>query len=375
RGHAGYYLTARAGFRVGSAPSSNEGWKSRFFISYRRGWSFSIEWTSQMVNKLVPTLLVDETELVEILQRILSTSRGVKDMNEAWLAEAGLGPAPRGMFLLSAHCIKADSRSVASPTIGMSASATATESLAEKCPSVDEGLSLRKHKWRETPEHQANAMGSTTRCEVEDRVGAERCFATIMTWLKVAEGEDPLMPRWSVIAGSNQFWIKGPLSGEYLHGALHPTLAKQAYECSSEELMDRASKSTIWLEPLKTKRRRLEEEVGILRSSLDGARNDRARLEGDVLSLIEAVTLLKAELKGEGVKAVAAYKPSRGFESGLEKMGRVSYEFGYWVALERLRGKHPEREVEQDPFVECPEDANVKMNLSQPFDDSSPSEK
>ncbi|RWV92725.1 hypothetical protein GW17_00044870, partial [Ensete ventricosum] len=166
---------------------------------------------------------------------------------------------------------RANSRSVASPTIGVSASTTATESLAKKCPSVDEGLSLRKHRWRETPEHQANAMGSTTRiplgkgkepvvmeeapergytlweqCEVEDRVGAERCFATIMTRLKVAEGEDPLMPRWSVIAGSNQFWIEGPLSGEYLRGALHPTLAKQAYECSSEELMDRASKSVVW---------------------------------------------------------------------------------------------------------------------------------
>ncbi|RWW53823.1 hypothetical protein BHE74_00039641 [Ensete ventricosum] len=94
-----------------------------------------------------------------------------------------------------------------------------------------------------------------------------------------------------------------------------------------------------------------------------------------MLSLIEAVSLLEAELKGEGVKAVAAYKASRGFESGLEKMGRVSYEFGYWLALERLRGKHPKIEVEQDPFAECPEDANIKMDLSQPFDDSSPSEK
>ncbi|RRT57604.1 hypothetical protein B296_00004670 [Ensete ventricosum] len=77
-------------------------------------------------------------------------------------------------------------------------------------------------------------------------------------------------------------------------------------------------------------------------SILDEARNDRARLEGDVLSLTKAVALLKVELKAEGPKAVAAYKASRGFESGLEKMGRVIYEFRYQVAFEWFREKHLE---------------------------------
>ncbi|RRT55078.1 hypothetical protein B296_00048723 [Ensete ventricosum] len=69
---------------------------------------------------------------------------------------------------------------------------------------------------------------------------------------------------------------------------------------------------------------------------LDGAQNDRARLEGDVLSLTEAAALLKVELKAEGQNAVATHKASRRFESSLEKMGRVSYEFRYRVTLERL---------------------------------------
>ncbi|RRT57644.1 hypothetical protein B296_00039141 [Ensete ventricosum] len=42
--------------------------------------------------------------------------------------------------------------------------------------------------------------------------------------------------------------------------------------------------------------------------SLDGAQNDRARLEGDVLSLTKAVTFLEAELKVEGPKAVATWR-------------------------------------------------------------------
>ncbi|RWW39843.1 hypothetical protein BHE74_00054785 [Ensete ventricosum] len=99
RGQAEYYLVAHNGFRVSGAPSNDKGRKSHFFfISYRRGWSFPTEWTSRMVNSSVPVLSIDETELVEILREILSISRGVKDINQAWLVEASLNLAPRGMF-------------------------------------------------------------------------------------------------------------------------------------------------------------------------------------------------------------------------------------------------------------------------------------
>ncbi|RZS23100.1 hypothetical protein BHM03_00055964 [Ensete ventricosum] len=408
---------------------------------------FLTEWTSRTVSSSVPVLSPDETKLVEILRGILSVSRGVKDMNEAYAPATG--------------------------DVGVS--------MTEKRPSSGAGVGLRKRLWKMAAEQPANTSGSTARtsankgkemvepeevpewgytmrelCEVEDRVGADKYFTSIMTRLKCVDSEDPLVPRWSTISGSSPFWIEGPLSGEYLRGALHPTLAKQVYECTSEELMNRASKSAVWvrnvsflrllfsfqtltplclqglhfisalidrvhdagrlvrsqhekiltlravnkelkagvgqdlvaaaewrakeleseiekmrtkMESLRSQRRELELEVGLLRSSLDGARNDRARLEGDVLSLTETITFLEAKLKAEGQKAVATYKASREFESGLEKMGRVSYEFGYRVALERLRGKHPDIIIERDPFAECSEDANVEMDLDQPFND------
>ncbi|RWW73861.1 hypothetical protein BHE74_00018223 [Ensete ventricosum] len=97
RGQIEYYLTARSGFRVGGAPSSNKGCKSRFFfISCCQGWGFPTKWMSRSVDNLVSTLLTDEIELVEVLRGIMSASKGVKDINEAWLAEASLSPAPRG---------------------------------------------------------------------------------------------------------------------------------------------------------------------------------------------------------------------------------------------------------------------------------------
>ncbi|RWW53536.1 hypothetical protein BHE74_00039975 [Ensete ventricosum] len=190
-------------------------------------------------------------------------------------------------------------------TIPSAANAPATVDvgapMVEKRPSTGEGASLRKHPRRTASEQPANASGSTARtpaekgkgvveleeapewgytirelCEVEDRAGSDKYFASIMMRRKCVDSEDPLV--------------------------------------SSNRIL----------------------EARVLDSSLDEVRNDRARLEGEVLSLIEASTFLEVELKGEGSKAVAAYKAYRRFELGLGKMGRVSYEFGYRVALERL---------------------------------------
>ncbi|RRT47570.1 hypothetical protein B296_00029420 [Ensete ventricosum] len=372
RGQARYYLIARNGFHVSSS---------------------------------VLVLSIDEIELVEILRGILSVSRGVKDMNEAWFAKAGLSPAIRDMFFPVAAKQPMD----------------ASGSIARI--SADKGQGMVELE--EVPERGYTMQES---CKVEDRVGVDKYFTSIMTQLKCVDSKDPLVPRWSTISGSSPLWTEGPLYGEYLWGALHPTLAKQVYEYSSEELMNWADKSAIWVrnisflhhlfsfqtltpfylqglhfvsalidrvhdvgrlvqsqhEKILTLRAANKElEVGVdqeliaaveqraklLRANLDGA-----HVEGDVFSMTEAVAFLEAELKTEGQKVVAAYKASRGFKSGLEKMGRVSYEFGYWVALEQLRGKHLDIKIKWDP-LECSKYANVEMDLDQPFDDGTPFEK
>ncbi|RZS19247.1 hypothetical protein BHM03_00051625 [Ensete ventricosum] len=235
----------------------------------------------------------------------------------------------------------AGSGSTTLSTTSVSAALGVVVTMAEKHLGTNMGTSLRKHSKRVAPEEPVDASRSTTKalaekgmepigrgkelteveevseqgysirelCEVEDQAGANRYFTSIMMRLKINEGEDPPALRWSSISGSTWVWTKGPLAGEYLRGSLHPILAKQLYEYSSEDLMNRAAKSVVWV-------------------------------------------------------MVAAYKASRGFESSPEKMGQVSYKFGYRVALERLLGKHPEIKVEQDLFAECPEDGNVMMDLN-----------
>ncbi|RWW15958.1 hypothetical protein GW17_00020181 [Ensete ventricosum] len=321
--------------------------------------SFPIEWTSRMMSSSVTALSVDEIELVEILRAILSLSRGVKDMNERFDGSIG-----------SQRAYNRD----------------AGVSTVEKRPSSDAEVGLRKCLRKVAAEQLVDTSESTTRtsadkgkgtvelgevpkrgytmrelCKIEDRVGADRYFASIMMRLKCVKGEDPLVPRRSTISGSNPFWTEGLLSEEYLWGALHPTLAKQVYKCSSKELMNRAGKLAVWA------------SVG---QELAATIERRAKeLKDEIKRMMTELESLKTKLKVEGQKAVTAYKGSQGFESDLEKMGRVSYEFGYWVALERLRGKHPDIMIKLDPFAECLEDANVEMDLDQPFNDSTPSEK
>ncbi|RWW64145.1 hypothetical protein BHE74_00028627 [Ensete ventricosum] len=202
-----------------------------------------------------------------------------------------------------------------------------------KLPGIDMGASLKKRSNRAAPEEPVDASKSTT--EVPAGGGREPVGRRL---------------RKSPSGGSTRVWTEGLLVEEYLRGALHPTLAKKVYECSSEKIMNRAA-------------------------NLDGARDDRARLEGDVLSLTKAATLLEAELKAEGPKAVAAYNAFEGSSRASRRWGQISYEFRYRVALEWLGERHPEVEVKNDPFAKCLEDGNVKIDLCQPFDDNAPSEK
>ncbi|RWW23549.1 hypothetical protein GW17_00012200 [Ensete ventricosum] len=107
--------------------------------------SFPTKWNSRTVSSSIPALSVDETELVKILRGILSVSTGMKDMNEAWLAEAGLSPAPRA------------------GDVGVST--------IEKRPSSRVEVGLRKRLRKVAAEQPANASGSTARTSADKGKG------------------------------------------------------------------------------------------------------------------------------------------------------------------------------------------------------------
>ncbi|RRT56662.1 hypothetical protein B296_00046045, partial [Ensete ventricosum] len=312
---------------------------------------------------------------------IFSSSRVIKDMTDAWLVKAGLSPTPRG--------IRERTAKEEDECDGLQAPKRATP----------KGTSERAHRGKGTePAETAESLD---------------CPPTVRD---LCEG--PLKSRWSNLTNSTRVWIEGLIAVEYVWRVLNPSLAKWLYESSSKELMDQDAKSVIWvcvfqdipprfpissyvpnlssyplqglhfagtlidcvhdadvsLEAVATTKKwatELSAEVDWLKLVADSSRvelrdlrDSRHRLEDEVLSLTKGAEMLQSELKAEGDKAIVDYKKSRGFQSELEKMGQVIYEFGYWVALKHFQMKYPNSLVEEDPYNERPKDANVRMEVS-----------
>ncbi|RWW44304.1 hypothetical protein BHE74_00049945 [Ensete ventricosum] len=104
---------------------------------------------------------------------------------------------------------------------------------------------------------------------------------------------------------------------------------------------------------------------------LKEARTRARRMDDELLQAVKDLESTRAELPGQ---AVARNKGSLGFKEGLKRMGRVTYEYGYQVALARFRARYPDANIEEDPFTIHPEDDLVPMERQQDFDDSAPPE-
>ncbi|RZS01385.1 hypothetical protein BHM03_00031228 [Ensete ventricosum] len=78
----------------------------------------------------------------------------------------------------------------------------------------------------------------------------------------------------------------------------------------------------------------------------------------ELLQSVKALLNARAELPR---RAVDHYKESTGFKEVLKRMGRVTYEYDYRVALARFHSLHPDSEVEEDLFTIRPEDDSKPM--------------
>ncbi|RRT31491.1 hypothetical protein B296_00051578 [Ensete ventricosum] len=138
------------------------------------------------------------------------------------------------------------------------------------------------------------------------------------------------------------------------------------HRASMEADLEKARSESASLErQLADLRERLGDSEGQLRS----ARAQVRQMETELLDLAQSKEALREDLPKRVVKK---YKESSGFEMGLVRMGRVSLEYGYQLSLARLQARHPGVEIELDPFVTLPEDADVPMANEQPFDYSLP---
>ncbi|RZS20037.1 hypothetical protein BHM03_00052511 [Ensete ventricosum] len=134
---------------------------------------------------------------------------------------------------------------------------------------------------------------------------------------------------------------------------------------------ERASELEQELEKTKRERDGALYNLAEIQRLLKKARVRARKMDDELLQAVKALENTRAELPRQ---AVDRYKESAGFKEVLKRMGRVTYEYGYRVALARFHALHLDSEVEEDPVTIHPEDDLVPMERQQAFDDSDPPE-
>ncbi|RWW73213.1 hypothetical protein BHE74_00018931 [Ensete ventricosum] len=168
-------------------------------------------------------------------------------------------------------------------------------------------------------------------------------YALYMSDLAHQDPDKEMQARWGRLKNSTKVWNDPSTAEEFERGLLHPQLAWELYTLPSEVLLARAAKEMV---------------LAWVRAQ---------RMDDELLQSVKAPESARAELPRQ---AIDDYKESAGFKEGLKRMGRVTYEYDYRVALARFRSLHPDSEVEEDPFAVQPEDDLVPMERQQAFDDS-----
>ncbi|RZS28519.1 hypothetical protein BHM03_00062111 [Ensete ventricosum] len=233
-------------------------------------------------------------------------------------------------------------------------------------------------------------------------------YTLLMSDLGHQDTKKEMKARWKGLKNSTKVWNNSSVAEEFERGLLHPQLARELYTLPSEVLMARAAKEMVlsqhfqmalfdrvhdagWLITFINYRiKQLQEELDALKSDggpeavakaeegaselqeeLEKTRRERdeallrrkasekelhevwqllkearvraRKMDDKLLQAVKALESARAELPRQ---TVIQYKESLGFKEGLKRIGRVTYEYGYRVALARFHTQHPDAEVE-----------------------------
>ncbi|RWW37137.1 hypothetical protein BHE74_00057787, partial [Ensete ventricosum] len=388
KSRGGYYLTTQVGFRVSVVPFNNKGWKSRYLFVSDSVWGFRLDWSAHPIGNASSYLSEEESVLVGRLKGILSSSRAIKEMIEIWLVEAGLSPASKGTVILPyfsfSSCLltyKHKSR------LGEEGSRSRSKGKEPAAPSEEPDMPVEPEEAGASPVHRRpRSMKDIFKTKIEkDDAGY---YTLLMSDLGYQDPEKEMKARWKGLKNSTKVWNNSSAAEEFERGLLHPQLARELYTLPSEAVAKAEGRASELQEELeKTRRERdetlrrheaSEKELHKVRSNLDEAHRllkearVRARkMNDELLQSMKTLESARAELPRQ---TVVQYIESLGLQEGLKRMSQVTYEYGYQVALARFHARHPDAEVEEDPFTIHPEDDLVSMEWQQTFDDSVPPE-
>ncbi|RZR91406.1 hypothetical protein BHM03_00019517 [Ensete ventricosum] len=83
------------------------------------------------------------------------------------------------------------------------------------------------------------------------------------------------------------------------------------------------------------------------RGEAEDYRSTRRQLDDEVLKLARDIEALRTKVQSTGTKVILKYKVFKGLELDMERIGRVTYEFGYQVTLECFQAKYMSLSVEE----------------------------
>ncbi|THU55185.1 hypothetical protein C4D60_Mb11t03890 [Musa balbisiana] len=135
----------------------------------------------------------------------------------------------------------------------------------------------------------------------------------------------------------------------------------------------RASSLEAEVERLRSELQASAERGVELQTQLEASEGRNTELQKHSKARGGASEALEAEIRQrpeKDKKLIKDYKGSSGFQLGLVRTGRVSYEYGYRIALARFKARNPDSKVVEDPFDSFPEDMGVDMLAEVPFDDT-----
>ncbi|RRT39174.1 hypothetical protein B296_00042235 [Ensete ventricosum] len=314
-----------------------------------------LDWLAHPIGNASPYLSEEEFILVGRLKGILSSSCAIKEMTELWLVKAGLSSASRDQMDLG------DLR-------GMPKMSSDKDPLTRAVgPAQEVDVSLA----REAPK-------TSSKRSIDASTGGVR------------EGTSPP----STGAGA----IHAPLGGlvgpscqgngfgkfptfvselDTLKSGGGPEAVAKAEEHASE--LGQELEKTKWeRDEVLLRLEASEKDLSEVRSNLTEvqrllkeARVRARKMDDELLQAVKALENARIELPRQ---AIVQYKESTSFKKGLKRMGRVTYEYRYRVVLACFHARHPDSEVEEDPFTIYPEDDLVPIERQQAFDDSDPPE-
>ncbi|RRT31724.1 hypothetical protein B296_00053931 [Ensete ventricosum] len=316
KSRGGYYLTARVDFRVSRAPSNNKGWKSLYISVSGPVWGFRLDWLAHPIGNASPYLSEEETVLVGKLKGILFSSRTIKEMAELWLVEAAPSPTSRGTIILLYFSLSNCSLTCRSGCRSDGSQGATRDAQGGQ---------------RQSPSDPPHCLGG-------------RCFSS------------------SFVEEAGCRTDRAVAKVEERASELQEELEKTKRE-RGEELLR--------YEALKKELHEVRSHLGDAQRLLKEARVRVRKMDDELLQAMKALESARAELPRQ---SIVQYKESLGFKEGLKRMGRVTYEYEYRVALARFRARHPDAKVEEDSFTIHPEDDLVPMERQQAFDDLIPPE-